>query len=171
MSHVTEKIAEFIFEELPAQEMTAARQHLSECANCREQVERFQQTMMLLKASPDLDPPRSIVFDFEKPARNGFRRWIPAFAALAALIVMTIALAGRVHVQWKDSQLTVAFGHEISTAQPQPTADAALAVEIERIKTHLAYVEKRQDIAGRETWELATKIQPIVQAQRSPAGD
>jgi anti-sigma factor RsiW len=169
MAHVTEKLAEFIFEELPAQEMAQARQHLSECSNCREQVERFQQTMSLLQASPDLEPPRNIVFDFEKPVARRFRQWVPAFAALAALIVMTIALAGRVHIQWQDSQLTVAFGQIIPA--PQMDQTGVLAAEIERMKGHLAFLERQQQKAERDNLVIATKMEPMMRAQRSPAGD
>ena len=68
MSHITERLAEFIFEELPATEMAEARRHLAECANCRDQVNRFQQTISMLQTSPELEPPRNIVFEFQKPA-------------------------------------------------------------------------------------------------------
>src|SRR5262245_15778118 len=110
MSHITEKLAEFVFEEMSAKEMADARQHMSECANCREQVERFQQTLTMLKTSPEIEPPRNVVFEFEKPVASRLWRWFPAAAAIAALLVMTVALANRVHVQWGHSQLTIAFG-------------------------------------------------------------
>jgi hypothetical protein len=168
MSHVTEKLAEFIFEELPATEMAEAKRHLSECANCREQVDRFQQTLLMLQASPDVDPPRDIVFDFEKPAPSWIWRWLPAGVAVAALLVMTIALAGRVHVQWNDSQLTIAFG-EIVPAQTDQAAE--LTTEIQRLKGHLAYLEGRQENVERETTAITAALQPIARAQRSPAGD
>src|SRR5436190_23006614 len=119
MSHLTEKISEFVFEELPKSEMAEARKHLNECADCREQVENFQQTFMKLKAAPELEPPRNIVFDFEQPAARRVWRWFPAAVAVAALLLVTIALAGRVHVQWHDSELTIAFGQSRPTSTDQ----------------------------------------------------
>jgi predicted anti-sigma-YlaC factor YlaD len=170
MSHVTEKLAEFIFEELPAPEMAEARRHVAECTQCREQVSRFQQTLSVLQTAPDLEPPRNLVFEFEKPTRRRFWRWFPAAAALAGIFVMAVALAGRVHVQWNDSKLTIAFGDTV-TSSSQPDAAAALATEIQRMKGHLAYLEDRQQAVERNTMVMAATIQPIVQAQRPPTGD
>src|SRR5262245_46983593 len=168
MSHVTEKIAEIIFEELPAQEIAAAKQHLAECAACQEQVDRFQQTLAMLKAAPDAELPRNIVFEFEKPV-NRIWRWFPATVAIAALLLVTIALVGRVHIQWHDSQLTIAFGQAVSPAQADAAAD--LATEIQRMKGHMAYLEGRQQAVERDTIAIAATIQPVVRAQRSPTGD
>jgi len=168
MSHVTEKLAEFIFEELPPQEMTEAKRHLTECANCREQVDRFQNTLTMLQAAPDLEPPRNIVFEFEKPAASRFWRWFPAATALAAVLVMMIALAGRVHMQWHDSQFTVAFGETVP-AQTDQTAE--LATELQRVKGYLALLESRQRAVEQNTMVIASKIQPGPRAERSPAGD
>ena len=169
MSHVTEKLAEFIFEELPAAEMAEARRHVSECANCRDQVDRFQQTLSLLQATPQLEPPRNIVFEFARPVASRFWRWFPAATAIAALIVMTVALAGRVHVQWQDSQLTIAFGQENPAAPADETAE--LTAEIQRVKGHLAYLQNRQEAAERDTMAIAARIPVGGRAQRSPSGD
>src|SRR6476646_3988605 len=106
MSHLTDRVAEFVFDELSAGERAEAAKHLTECAPCREQVEQFERTLHQLKASPDLDLPRDIVFESERPRVGRFWRWLPATAAIAALLLVTIALAGRVHIQWHDSQLT-----------------------------------------------------------------
>jgi len=168
MSHITERLAEFIFEELPATEMAEARRHLAECANCRDQVNRFQQTISMLQTSPVLEPPRNIVFEFQKPARR-FWRWFPAAAAVAAVLLMVITLTGRLHVEWNDSKLTIAFGQTVTT--PQPDASAELATEIQRMKGHLAYLEDRQQAIETKTMVMASTIQPIVQAQRPPSGD
>ena len=168
MSHVTEKIAEFIFQELPAPELAAAKQHLAECPTCREQVDRFQQTLTMLKTSPDAEPPRNLVFEFEKPVSRMWR-WLPASVAIAALLLVTIALAGRVHIQWRDSQLTIAFGQAISPAQTDQAAE--LATEIQRMKGHMAYLEGRQQAVERDTIAIAATIQPAARTPRSPTGD
>src|SRR6185369_14600508 len=167
MSHVTEKLAEFIFEELSAAEMTQAQQHLTGCSNCREQVERFQKTLTMLQAAPDLEPPRNIVFEFEKPAANRFWRWFPAMAALAAVLLVTVALVGRVHMQWHDSQLTVAFGQPVA---PQADQTAELATELQRVKGYIALLESRQQRVERDQIVIAAKLPPST-AGRSPAGD
>ena len=41
MSHLSGKLAEFIFEELSASEMAETKRHVAECSDCREQVEQF----------------------------------------------------------------------------------------------------------------------------------
>jgi predicted anti-sigma-YlaC factor YlaD len=168
MSHITEKIAEIIFEELPAPEIAAAKQHLAECESCREQVDRFHQTLAMLNTAPDAEPPRNIVFEFEKPV-NRVWRWFPATVAVAALLLVTIALAGRVHVQWHDAQLSIAFGQTIPASQSDQAAE--LAMEIQRMKGHLAYLEGRQQAVERDTIAIAATIQPAARIQRSPTGD
>ena len=169
MSHITELLPEFLFEELPAAEMGKARMHLAECASCREQLDRFQQTLGMLKAVPDVDPPRDIVFEFEKPAFSRFWRWFPAAAAVAALLVITIALAGRVHMQWQDSQLTIAFGQPITAVQKDQAAE--LAADLQRVKGYLAFLDNRQQAVERDTIVIKSRMQPASLAQGSPTGD
>jgi hypothetical protein len=169
MSHVTDRLAEFIFEELPAAEMAEANRHVNECANCREQVNRFRQTLAMLQVSPEVEPPRNIVFEFEKPATSRFWKWLPAATAIAALLLVTVALAGGLHVEWGDSRVTLAFGEVRSSLPAEPSAD--LAAEIQRLKGHVAFLEGRQQAVERDTYVIATKLEPITRAQSSPAGD
>jgi len=169
MSHITDKVAEFVFEELSSSEMTEARKHVASCDECKVRVEQFQHTLSMLKTSPELEPPRDIVFEFEKRPAKRFWQWMPATVAVAALLLITIALAGRVHVQWHDSQLTIAFGQTISPAQTDQAAE--LASEIQNMKASLAYLQRQQEEVVRSTTVLATKIEPIAGAQRSPTGD
>jgi len=167
MSHLTEKIAEFVFEELPKSEMAEARKHLNECLGCREQVEKFQQTVVKLKATPELEPPRNIVFDFERPAARRVWRWFPAAVAVAALLLVTIALAGRVHVQWHDSEVTIAFGQKIASSPDQEN----LAAEIQRLQGHVAYLEGQQQRFERDAIVTASTIELLAHGQRPPSGD
>ncbi|MBI4474834.1 MAG: hypothetical protein HY646_19335 [Acidobacteria bacterium] len=164
--HLIEKLAEFVFVELSESEMAETREHIAACADCRTRVEHFQKTHAMLRASPDLDLPRNIVFELEKPSLNRFRWLTPA--AAAALFVVVIALAGVIHVRWRDSQLTIAFGQIIPPAENNQTA---LAAEIQRLQGHLAYLEARQQSVERDAIATASRIQLIARAQRSPAGD
>ena len=137
---------------------------------CREDLARFSDGRSACSnPRPDLEPPRSVVFEFEKPASGRFWRWFPATAAIAALLLITVALIGRVHFQWRDSQLTIAFGQSIQPAQTDQTAE--LAAELQRVKGYLAYLDNRQQAVERDTLVIAARIQPGVQAQRSPTGD
>lgn len=168
MSHLNDNIAEFVFDELSAAQRAEAVRHLAECASCREQVEQFEHTLHKLKATPELDLPRDIVFESERPRAGRFWRWLPATAAIAALLLVTIALAGRVHIQWHDSQLTIAFGQSIPTAQPDQTA--ALTAELQRVKGYLAYLDSQQQRIERDNFVIASRI-PAARAQGSPTGD
>src|SRR5262249_46298876 len=154
--HISEKLAEFIFEELPAAEMEEARRHLSGCADCREHVARFQQTLATLRTAPDLEPPRNVGFEFEKPAAARIWRWLPAGVALAAVLLWTMAAPGLVTIQWRDSQLTIAFGQIMP---PPDTGQAALAAEIQRLQGHVAYLENRQQRVERDSLATASEIQ------------
>src|SRR6266850_2163166 len=97
MAHLGDKLAEFFYEELSAAEMSEARRHVESCTDCRLQVEQFESTHLTLKAVPDLDPPRRIVFSAPEP-----RSWFPrldwrsaalagAAAALLAGVVIRVA--------------------------------------------------------------------------------
>jgi anti-sigma factor RsiW len=169
MSHITENVAEFVFEELSGPEMAEARKHIASCDECKTRVERFQHTLSMLKTAPEVELPRNVVFEFEKPRPNRFWQWLPATVAVAALLLVTIALAGRVHVQWHDSQLTIAFGQTISPANTDQAAE--LASEIQNMKASLAFLQRQQEEGERNKVLLATKIEQIAGAQRSPVGD
>ena len=95
-------------------------------------------------------------------------RWFPAVAALAAILLVTIALAGRVHIQWRDSQVTIAFGQNIPAVDPN---QAALTAEIQRLQGHLAYLEDRQQRVESDTIATASQIQLLARGQRTPPGD
>src|SRR5262249_603827 len=104
----------------------------------------------------------------EKPAAARIWRWLPAGVALAALLLLTIAAAGRVHIQWRDSQLTIAFGQIMP---PPDTGQAALAPHIHRLQAPLPYLETRHQRVERDSRATASEIQLLVRGQRSPVGD
>ena len=199
MGHLNERITGYIFNELPSAEMAEARAHVAGCKDCRQEVEWFERTHSMLMTSQDVSPPRSVVFEFAKPAPapSGFWKWVAPMAA-AAVLVMGVALAAPIQIQWKDSQLTIAFGKapasspsavpvvervvEKAVAEPVDYAriqklindevvrkDVARTKDIQRLRGELAYVEGLQQATERGVMGAEASIAMLV--PRSPSED
>ena len=91
MAHLKDQLAEFFYNELPAAEMSDARRHLDECAECRLQLQEFERIHVLLRTVPELDLPRNIVLP--EPQR---KPWFPWFdwRPIAASTVAAAIVAG-----------------------------------------------------------------------------
>jgi len=156
MTHLTDKIAEFVFEELSPSEMAGARQHLAECDDCRRQVAQLQHTYTILKATPDVEPPRPVIFEFEKPARLS-RAWLwlsPAGAAIAASLLTAILMR--------------------PAPEPAPALDQVVveqSKEIELLRTQVDYLERLQMAIRRDTMENTTSIQQLAEKTRVQTQD
>src|SRR5688500_2105763 len=126
MAHLNDRLAEFFYGELPVSEMTDARRHVAECAECRGQVEQFERTHLALKALPDLDPPRQIIIapSETRPAWAIFdwRVFAPLSTAAAALVIA-------IFVALSPKPAAVA----VSTPTPAPVVVQAQDVDYERI--------------------------------------
>src|SRR5580692_2320856 len=137
MSHLSERIAEFVFEELSAPEMTEAKRHLAECADCREQVDRFQTTHAMLRTSTDIEPPRRIMFEFEKPrAAAWIWRWLAPMAASAGVAIAIVSFAPR-----PQPQIVERIVQQQAAAQPVPAA--AQPADYQKIISELNELKKR----------------------------
>ena len=199
MGHLNERITEYIFNELPSAEMVEARAHVAGCKDCRQEVEWFERTHSMLMTSQDVNPPRSVVFEFAKPAPvpARFWKWVAPMAA-AAVLAMGVVLAAPIQIQWKDSQLTIAFGKapaattaavpvvervvEKVAAEPVDYAriqqlisdevvrkDISRTKEIQRLRGELAYVEGLQQATERSVMGAEASIAMLV--PRSPSED
>jgi len=119
MSHLEDRLAEFVFEDLPPTEMDRARHHVAQCLECQQKVQSFQKTLGLLEQVPSRDVPRRVVFvepPSSVPQTVSAQRviaWTRLAWALpsgvAALLVLTVLLGGGVSVEWSDG-IRVAFG-------------------------------------------------------------
>ena len=118
MTHLGERITDFVFGELSASEMEEARRHVAECVECRADVLQFENTRSMLRASPDVEPPRRIVFEVEKP-RVAWR-WL-APIGVAAAVILAVLVAPPMQISFHDSQFTMTFG------KTPPPANAGVA--------------------------------------------
>ena len=183
MTHINDKIAEYVFEELSKQDMAEAKSHLAECSACREQVEKFQSTYAMLKTSPDLDPPRRTVFEFEKPAAASWVwRWLGPMAASAAVALAIVSFAPRPQIVERvidqplpqatpqASTQPVDYQRIISELRPAEQAwletelkkrDAAQAAQLQSVRADVASIYLEQQRLQRETWENGGSIQKL----------
>jgi anti-sigma factor RsiW len=130
MSHLEDRLGEFIYEELPASEMETAKRHVSQCLECQGRVADFQAVQHALETVPDVDVPRRTVFvESREPGSKtwlGLRWLVPS--ATAAALVLALVIAGPIHFDWRGSGMTIAFG-----AQPEPApvevAEAPIVIE------------------------------------------
>jgi negative regulator of sigma E activity len=184
MNHLEDKVADFFYGELSASEMGDARNHVAECADCRVQVANFERTHLALKASPDQDPPRHIVF--APPGRRPWRSvfdWpaaVPSLAAAAALIIAvmvamrpvpapaSVSTPAPVVVQAQD----VDYNRIIDGVRQSERAWLVGELEkrdreIRQLQGELAYYESFQRSVLRQTMENASSVQLLAQRTRS----
>lgn len=139
MTHVTDKIAEFVFGELSASEMAEGQRHLAQCSDCRQQVESFQGTYAMLKASPDTEPPRRVLFEFEKrPTPGWIWRWLAPMATSSAVAVAIVSLSPRPQPQIIERVV------QQQVAAPAPAA--AQPVNYQQIVDELRAELKKRDV-------------------------
>jgi len=178
MTHINDKIAEFVFNELSKQEMAEATGHLAQCSACREQVEHFRSTYAMLKTSPDLEPLRRTVFEFEKPAAPSWIwRWLGPMTASAAVALAVVTfvprtpqIVERVIQQPAPQAATQPVDYQRIINELRPAQQAWLETELKkRDAAHVAQLQSvRADVASlyvdqkrleRETWENGGSIQ------------
>ena len=159
-------------------ELAEARRHLAQCAGCRAEVNQFQMTHAMLKTSADVEPPRRIMFEFEKPrVASGMWRLLAPMAASAAVALAVVNFAPRPQSQ---PQIVERIVQQPVTAQPAPAAappadyqkilgelnelkkrDAMHAKEIQQVNSALAWLDKYQHVFYRETEQNGADIQML----------
>ena len=182
-SHLSERIAEFVLGELSVDEMAEGRRHMSECPDCRRQVELFRQTHAMLKSSPDVEPPRRIIFEAEKRgAAPWVWRWLAPMAASAAVAFAVVSFAPQ-----REPQIIERVIQQAPSALPavQPVdyekiigevraserawlldelnrREAAHKQELQRVRGELAWLQAYQERLGRDNAQNQASIQYLV---------
>ncbi len=156
MSHLEDRLAEFVYEELPASEMESTRRHVGQCPECQARVSEFDKIRHALEELPDVEIPRRVVFvpSNESVWRNFLSpRWLVPMATAAAL-VLALVVAGPIDVDWQESGVLIAFG-EVATPPTsirearQPAIIEPQPIDYERIYQRIgqrigAELEERQ---------------------------
>lgn len=181
MRHISDKIAEFVFEELSAAEMLEAQTHLAGCPECRREAEAFQHTHALLRTSQDVEPPRRVMFEAEKPAFSWAWQWLsPAGAAIAASLLTAVLMrpdapvpvtqpVQPVVVERPAASQPVDYDRIIgelrrTLATELEKRDATQSKEINLVRTQLAYLESLQGAIRRETMQNAMSIAQLAES-------
>ncbi len=149
MSHLEDRLAEFVFEELSAGEMETARQHVARCMECQGRVAEFRGVRDWLGQSPDVDVPRRTVFVPEAPRKRFPSGWGLAWTVptgLAAAVLLAVVWAGPFQLDWDDAGLRIAFG---AGADPEAVATALPAIDYDSL----------------DYSQIEARIQPVVQAR------
>lgn len=182
MPHLGERLAEFVFGELSESELAEGRRHLTECADCRRQAERFRQTHAMLKASSDVEPPRRIVFEVEKQSVAPWVwRWLAPMAASAAVALAVVSVvprpepqiiervvqqepAGQPAAEPIDYQriiIELRASQEAWLANELQKRDIAVSKEFQRIRGDQDLLYSFQRAAHRDSAEMQASIQQI----------
>jgi hypothetical protein len=107
-------------------------------------VEHFESTYAMLKSSPDVEPPRRIMFEFEKPRAAGWLwRWLGPMTASAAVAFAVVTFTPR------------------PQAPPQQADYKELVKEIQRVRGEMDLIEADQRAVQRENIENASNIQQL----------
>jgi hypothetical protein len=164
MSHLEDRLAEFVFEELSEPRMEQARRHVAQCLECQGLVSGFQRVRRSLEQVRDLDVPRRMVFvESEAPAR---RSWLPAGwlvpIGVAAVLLLAFLFVVPIEMDWRNGGVTVAFGNiPAPEAAPQPAPIQQATLEPEPIDyTRLALEVEALDRAWLEV-ELNTRLDAL----------
>ncbi len=165
MSHLAERLAEFVYEELTASEMEEARQHVAQCLECQGRVSEFQKVQHALETVPDVEVPRRVVFvGSRKPATRTWAplRWLVPSATAAAL-VLALVIGGPIRLDRHESGMTIAFG-ALPEAEPLQAAAQPVVVPPQPVDYELVVARVT---AEQQAWlesELESRIQGIAAA-------
>jgi len=143
-------------------------------------VEHFRSTYNMLKSSPDVEPPRRIMFEFEKPRQAVWLwRWLAPMAASAAVAFAVVTLTPR--PQSAAQQIVREVQPQVPAAAPSPVdyqavidqlrtelkaTNAAQTKEIQRVRGEMDLMAeneqqiRRDNIVNQsEIQQLASKVQ------------
>jgi anti-sigma factor RsiW len=164
MSHLGERIADYLVGEMTDLEAAEASAHIRQCSDCSTRVEAFRRTLAMLQSVPDLEPPRPLVVEVEraKPSMAWLWRWAsPAVAAVAASVLTVMLMSPGPGNPARDQSWLAA---ELQKR------DQSHSEDLQRLQSALAYLESQQKLATRDSLVTVRNIQ-LLMAGKQPSGD
>lgn len=132
-------------------------------------VEHFRSTYQALRSSPDVEPPRGLMFEFDRPARAAwFWRWVAPMVASAAVAFAVVTFTPRpqappqvirVVQQVPIPAQQVDFQRIIDQLRDEQTK------EVQRVQGRMAVLEWNQRMVERNNIENASSIQQLAALQ------
>ena len=173
MSHLEDRLAEFVFEELTAPEMEAARQHVAQCLECQGRVTGFRKVQYSLQQLPDVEVPRRMVFvPSETESIKSKSRWAPLRwaipSAIAAALVLAVVLGGSLRFERNESGFVLALGsvsESIQSAELQAVvAEVPVVTTLDYANLDYAQIVNRiaEDIREEEEVWLRREIDSVM---------
>ena len=150
MSHLEDRLAEFVCEELTGPEMATARQHVAQCLECQGRVAGFRKVQHSLEQLPDVEVPRRMVFVPSETQSK--RRWAPLRwgipSAIAVALVLTVLLGGSFRFERNDSGFVFALG---------PVSEPTQTVELQAVLAEVP-VSPTVDYASLDYAQIVDRI-------------
>ncbi len=154
----TEALRDYAFDELPASERKSMEQHLAQCDDCAQELDRMQLTTAALRILPDREIPQRIAFVSDKVFEPSWfaRFWNSgprmAFASACVLGLAMVVSAWHLAGPARPAEVrTVAQTAAVVNSQPQIDQAVAKAVaqvrkeDAQMIQTAVEASERRQD--------------------------
>ena len=170
MLHLESKLAEFVFEELPELEMESAREHVSGCKNCQDQVADFRAVQHALKTVRDLDVPRRTVLveSRQSKIKKGWSPlgWLVPSATVAAILI-ALVIGGPIDLAWYESGMTIAFNANDEAKNSQRIPMQVVDLESEPLDYERIVAEV---VAEQRSWlqgELFEKVRLLSVANKT----
>jgi len=158
------KLMDWVLGELPAGEEAEIRRHVDECAECAQELSRFQRVRDLLQAQlQDREMPSHLVFLPAKAPgpRPGFlaQLWrTAALAAVAAGVFLSIVLTG--YARWGRMPSAAApSSGGLTRAQIEAIVDQH--VRLQSVEQQKEFEQLRQNLAADLRTEQARVLVPL----------
>lgn len=152
--------------ELPADETAAIQRHLADCAECRAQLEKYEQVSVQLDAYCD-----AIVESPARPRMSGSLTAAASLGAAAAIALVLVLVWPRKHAQPPGAHIAPATGAALAaTAEPaQPQAAPAAPIRHEHRAQRMpaaksvVLVHKSEPQLAQDAQSAALPPEPMIQ--------